>query len=107
MAVVEVRQNNAPLCLGMADERGHLLLAFAWPKLALTDQPLDASTWQLTLHVRHASGLDATEPPELCAALAQPAARFVDAVEPLATVSELAVTLRLGREAQVRCLITP
>lgn len=106
-AVVEVRQNNAPLCLGMADERGHLLLAFAWPKLTLSDQPLDASAWQLTLHVRHASGLDATEPPELCAALAQRAERFVDAVEPLTTVPELAVTLRLGRETLVRCLITP
>ncbi|MBP7204695.1 MAG: hypothetical protein KBA32_16040 [Propionivibrio sp.] len=109
-AVVEVRHAGAPLCLGMTDERGHLLLAFAWPKLVLADQPLDASTWPLTLHVRHAIGLetnDTNEPPELCAALAQPAARFVNVVEPLATVPELAVTLRLGREAQVRCLITP
>jgi len=106
-AVVEVRHADAPLCLGMADERGRVLLAFAWPKLTLTDQPLDASAWPLTLHVRHAAGLDTNEPPELCAALAQPAARFVDVVEPLATVPELAVTLRLGRETQVRCLITP
>lgn len=106
-AVVEVRQNNAPLCLGMADERGHLLLAFAYPQLVLTDQPIDASTWKLTLHVRHASALDPTEPPELCAALAQPVARFVDVVEPLAATPEREVTLRLGRETYVQCLITP
>lgn len=106
-AVVEVRHDGIPLCLGMADERGHLLLAFAYPKLVLNDQPLDASAWPLGLHVRHTPGLDATEPPELCAALAQPVARFVDVVEPLTTTPERAITLRLGRETHVQCLITP
>lgn len=106
-AVTEVRHGGVPLCLGMADERGRVLLAFAYPKLTLTDQPLDQTTWPLTLHVRHQPGLDSTEPPELCAALAQPVARFVDVPEPLATATERAVTLRLGREAHVQCLITP
>lgn len=97
-AVVEARQAGTLLCLGMADGQGRLLLAFSYPTPPPSAQPLDRTTWPLTLHVRHQPGLDPEQPPELCQALAQPAAKFVDVVEPLATVAELAITLRLGRE---------
>ena len=97
-AVVEVRQSGVLLCLGMADGNGRLLLAFPYPPPAPSTQPLDKTAWPLTLHVRHQPGLDPDQPPELCQALAQPAAKVVDTIEPLATLAELAITLRLGRE---------
>ena len=97
-AVVEVRQSGVLLCLGMADGNGRLLLAFPDPPPAPSTQPLDKTAWPLTLHVRHQPGLDPDQPPELCQALAQPAAKVVDTIEPLATLAELAITLRLGRE---------
>ena len=97
-AVVEVRQAGTRLCLGMADGNGRLLLAFAYPTPAPSTQPLDKTAWPLTLHVRHQPGLDPDQPPELCQALAQPAVKVVDTIEPLATLAELAVTVRLGRE---------
>ncbi len=97
-AVAEVRHLGARLCLGMADGRGRLLLAFPYPEPALSNQPLAATTWPLTLHVQYQPGLDPARPPELCQALAQPAARFVEVAEPLATLAELALTLRAGQE---------
>ena len=112
-SVVEVRHGSTVLCLGMADGRGRLLLAFPYPTLAPSNQPLDKTAWPLSLHVRHQPGLDPEQPPELCAALTQPAAKFVDAIEPLATVAELAITLRLGHETHAvhprgsQLLITP
>jgi hypothetical protein len=80
---------------------GRLLLAFPYPPPAPSTQPLDQTAWPLTLHVRHQPGLDPDQAPELCQALAQPAAKFVDVPEPLATLTELAITLRFGRESQV------
>lgn len=106
-AIVDLRHLGNTLCLGMADGQGRLLLAFPYPEVAPSIQPLDETTWPLTLHVRHQPGLDPAQPPELCQALAQTVARFVDVIEPLATVAELSITLRFGREAHVHCLITP
>ena len=100
-SVVEVRLAGSVVCLGMADGSGRLLLAFPYPAPAPSTQPLDQTAWPLTLHVRHQPGLEPGQPPELCAVLAQPAAKFVEAIEPLATVAELAINLRLGHEMHV------
>ena len=100
-SVVEVRHAGSVLCLGMADGSGRLLLAFAYPAPPPSTQPLDKTTWPLTLHVRHQPGLDPEQPPELCLALAQPVVKFVDVAEPLATLAELALTLRFGHELHV------
>jgi len=97
-AVVEVRHLGTSVCLGMTDGHGRLLLAFPYPEPALSNQPLAETTWPLTLHVRHQPGLDSARPPELCQALAQPSALFVDNEAPLTTVPLLAVTLRVGQE---------
>ena len=100
-SLVEVRHGNTILCLGMADGKGRLLLAFPYPTPAPSTLALDKTAWPLTLHVRHQPGLDPEQPPELCAALAQPAAKFVDVIEPFATVAEIGITLRFGYEVHV------
>lgn len=99
-AVLEAEHQGRQVALGMADERGRVLLAFPYPEPALGNQPLADTLWNLTLKVRHQPGLPPLEPPELCQALAQPAARFVTQAAPLTLQPELAVSLRPGRESR-------
>jgi hypothetical protein len=96
--LAEVRHLGTPICQGMADGHGRLLLAFPYPELEAPAESLAATRWPLTLHVRHQPGLNAQQPPELCAALAQPVARFVNDAAPLSPLAEIALTLRFGQE---------
>lgn len=97
-AVADVRLRGATICQGMADGHGRLLLAFPYPELEAPAASLAATSWPLTLHIRHQPGLGSQQPPELCAALAQPPARFVNDDDPLSPLAEFALTLRFGQE---------
>lgn len=97
-AVLAAEYQEQQVALGMADGQGRILLAFAYPEPALSDQPLAATTWPLILKVHHQPELNPLAAPELCRALTQPAAGFVTLADPLTLQPSLAVSLKPGQE---------
>jgi hypothetical protein len=104
-AVLEVAVAGIPAYRGIADAEGRtaVLLPYPEPDPSTGSPPhasraLSSLSWPLTLSARYAPGADATQPPDLHAVLAQPAATLLAAPgTPFG-----AQTLSFGRELVLR-----